>query len=122
MIPSPTPTPAEDGVFLTWQSIQWGIGATGTVLALAFVWILAIGRKLGGFERSFAMLESRVESNRLAAQQRADKLDDRLDAVDESNRKIENAVYGLPGSLSEIKETLREMGRRIDEVVGRRAH
>lgn len=113
------PPPQEEGLFLSWQFLEWSFGAATAALMTAFAMIWRIGRRVGGFEKAYAMLESTVENNRREAEERSDKIDERLNSVDESNRKIENAVYGLPGSLLEIKESLREVNRRVDEVLSR---
>lgn len=114
----PPPMP-EDGLFLSWQLMEWGIGIAASAFTASFWMIWRIGRKVGGFEEAFAMLESRVEANKIEGDERSDKIDKRLNSVDESNRKIENAVFGLPGSIIEIKESLRDVTRRIDEMMRR---
>lgn len=115
MMASPPP---DDGVYLSWQFLEWSFGGAATALTTAFAMIWRIGRRVGGFEKAYAMLESTVENNRLEAAERSDKIDDRLNSVDESNRKIENAVYGLPSSIEDIKRSLAQITSRIDGMFG----
>lgn len=112
----PLQPPSEEGVFLSWAFLEACFGGAwlAIVAALAMAW--RTGRRLGRFEEAYAMLESRVEANKVFFDQRAEKFDHRLDSLDQSNRLIEKAVAGLPESIARIERSLESVTARIDNI------
>jgi hypothetical protein len=115
------PLPPEEGVFFSWPFLEWAWGGTWAAILLVSGLLWREGRRRGDSDRRFSVLEARVEANHMAVERRADKFDGRLDSLDQSNRVIEKAVYGLPDRMDELRVEIQNIHRRLDEVL-RRPH
>jgi hypothetical protein len=109
--------PTSDGVFLTWEvlgSAMTVFGASFAALA-GFVW--KIGNTVGGYKREFDLLKGDVVDRR-------NKLEEKIDSLEHSDRSLERAVAALPDLImtrinGSFQESFRDMSRRIDELIAR---
>ena len=107
------PSEPPDGIFVTWGLVEWAIGGVvGIVLTLgAFVW--RIGVRLGMFQTEFDMLKGDIQVRR-------DRLEEKIDALERSDRDLERAVAELPDKImTRINGGFDNIHRRIDGLLAR---
>ena len=116
------PIVSDIGIFATWGFIQWAIAASVTALMVVGGFIWRLGSKVGKYQAEFAAMRLEIDTKHKENTDRAAHFDQEITKLRENDRTLERTVAGLPDAIMlRIEASFREITRRIDEALSRRA-